>query len=136
MDVFCVPVCGVTVSRNKPLIVNGSLPKLADFPWHATLYRSETPSQEKQFICGASIIQSDLLITAAHCVYDEVTKKVEDPSKFAVATGNIFRDFNSRFHDPNYVKKANVRIKPGYHVNSEYNFYIINISGFDFFFHF
>ncbi|XP_043266690.1 modular serine protease-like isoform X2 [Venturia canescens] len=105
----CSPECGQIPMRSKPLIVNGELPKISEFPWHATLYRSDTPNGHKSFICGATIIQSDLLITAAHCVFDESTKQVEDADKFAIATGNIFQEFNTSLHNPNIVKKAKVK---------------------------
>lgn len=106
---FFISECGRIPWKSKPLIVNGQPPKIPDVPWHATLYRSETPDGHKAFICGATIIQSDLLITAAHCVFDESTKEVEDANKFAVATGNIFQEFDTPFHDANNVKKTNVR---------------------------
>ena len=100
-----IAVCGVISPKNVPLITGGTLPKISEFPWHATLYKNGN------FVCGATIIQSDLLITAAHCVYDENTRSVEEPSQYTVATGNIFQDYNSPLHNPNFVKKANVRTK-------------------------
>ncbi|XP_008546101.1 modular serine protease [Microplitis demolitor] len=106
----CIPVCGVRApSSLEPLIVNGRRPNITEFPWHASLYKSDSANGEKKFICGSTIIQSDLLITAAHCVYDEVMKRVEDPGKFSIAAGNIFRDFNSLLHDSRVVQKRNVK---------------------------
>lgn len=104
--------CGVRAQTSLiPLIVNGKQPNITEFPWHATLYRSQSSGGEKIFICGATIISNDLLITAAHCVYDEDIKRVGNADTFAVATGNIFRDYNSPLHDSHIVHKRNVSIQ-------------------------
>lgn len=87
--------CGKAALNVVQLIVNGTLAKPSEFPWHATMYRKDDGSDEKKFICGASIIQEDLLITAAHCVYDESSRRLYDASRFYVATGNIFRDYDA-----------------------------------------
>ncbi|CAD6239024.1 GSCOCT00008609001.2-RA-CDS [Cotesia congregata] len=107
--IHCIPVCGIRSTSLNPLIVKGGTPNISDFPWHATLYKSESRYDEKLFICGATIIQNDMLITAAHCVYNEEIQKVESPEKFSIATGNIFRDFNSLLHDSRLVHKRNVK---------------------------
>ncbi|KAK0162566.1 hypothetical protein PV327_006334 [Microctonus hyperodae] len=106
----CVPECGVRAETSLiPLIVNGTQPNITEFPWHATLYRSQFIGGEKIFICGATIISNDLLITAAHCVYDEDIKLVGNAETFSVATGNIFRDYNSPLHDLHIVHKRNIK---------------------------
>ncbi|XP_014219985.1 modular serine protease-like [Copidosoma floridanum] len=104
----CVSVCGVPSKvSGKPLIVNGTTADVAEFPWHATLYKAK--NTEKQFICGATIIRENLLVTAAHCIFDEVRKTVDSPSKYFVAAGNVFRDYDFELHDPVTVKKAAVK---------------------------
>ncbi|KZC10211.1 Limulus clotting factor C, partial [Dufourea novaeangliae] len=105
----CIPVCGVTPVNTKPLIVNGTQANIAEFPWHATLYRAERLDAPKEFTCGASIIHEKLLVTAAHCVYNDNTRSVDDPSKYYIATGNIYRDYDSPFHNNVIVKKARVK---------------------------
>ncbi|XP_034175255.2 modular serine protease-like [Osmia lignaria lignaria] len=100
----CVPECGVSPIDLVPLIVNGTRPNITEFPWHATLYRDKSLKEPKEFICGATIIHEKFLVTAAHCVYDDI-----DPSKYYIATGNIYRDYDFQFHDPIIVKKAKVK---------------------------
>ncbi|XP_011252069.2 modular serine protease [Camponotus floridanus] len=105
----CVPVCGIPPPNVTPLIVNG-LPayNITEFPWHATLYL-DVQGKSKEFFCGASIIQENLLITAAHCIYEENSRQVINPKKIYVATGNTFRDYESSYHNPQYVKKNQVK---------------------------
>ncbi|XP_043469125.1 modular serine protease-like [Leptopilina heterotoma] len=102
----CVADCGKAALNVVQLIVNGTLAKPSEFPWHATMYRQDHGNDEKQFICGASIIQEDLLITAAHCVYDESSRRLYDASRFYVATGNIFRDYDA---PSPYVQRRKVK---------------------------
>lgn len=89
--------------------MNGTTPSISEFPWHATLYEKKSLDGPKEFICGATIIQDNLLITAAHCVYDESNKRINDPRKYYIATGNIFRDYDSPLHDTSIVKKSEVK---------------------------
>ncbi|XP_043583759.1 modular serine protease-like [Bombus pyrosoma] len=105
----CIPACGLLPVQYIPTIVNGAPANISEFPWHATLYRAENPSAPKRFICGATIIHERLLITAAHCVYDEVAQKLDDASKFYIVTGNIFKDYDSPLHNNITVKKAKVK---------------------------
>lgn len=80
-------------------------PRVSEFPWHATLYKQS--SRSKEFICSATIIQASLLVTAAHCVYDEATKLAQAEEYF-VAAGNVFQDYDSSFHNVSIVKKRRV----------------------------
>lgn len=107
----CLPFildCGKIPTPTTPLIVNGTRPDITEFPWHATLYMAETPDARKEFICGATIIKDNLLITAAHCIYDETNRKAYEPDKFYIATGNVFQDYDSLLHHPLIVRKAQV----------------------------
>ncbi|KAF7407366.1 hypothetical protein HZH66_001903 [Vespula vulgaris] len=105
----CIPVCGVITPNAKPLIVHGNAANISLFPWHATIYETKSPDGPKEFICGATIIKENFLITAAHCVFDETNNRVNDPKRYYIATGNIFRDYDYSEHDSRFVKKAKVK---------------------------
>ncbi|XP_015111100.1 modular serine protease [Diachasma alloeum] len=106
----CIPVCGLKPSKFvKPLIVDGWMPNITDFPWHATLYETNSENSVKKFICGATVITENLLITAAHCIFDEGTKKSKKPEKFLISVGNIYRDYDYTDYPPQLeVRKAKV----------------------------
>lgn len=99
--------CGLIAPSVTPLVWGGVSPNITEFPWHATMYY-EQPNKSKKFFCGATIIQENLLITAAHCVYDDSNKRLIDANKIYVATGNVFRDYDSPLHDRRLVKKNKV----------------------------
>ncbi|XP_012055337.1 PREDICTED: limulus clotting factor C-like [Atta cephalotes] len=102
----CIPVCGTLPPDVTPTIVGGVRPNITEFPWHATMYRNIGKS--KKFFCGASIIQDNLLITAAHCVYDEINRQPINARSIYILTGNIYRDYDYA-HNPTLVKKNQVK---------------------------
>ncbi|KAI4486895.1 hypothetical protein M0802_012246 [Mischocyttarus mexicanus] len=105
----CFPICGVVPTETTPLIIGGKIANISKFPWHATLYHQKIPNGPKDFICGATIIKENFLLTAAHCVYDETNQKIENLNKYYVATGNIYRDYDSDQHDQKFIKKSRVK---------------------------
>ena len=48
-------------------IVNGILAELNEFPWMAALVYEESNGEQKT-ACGGSLISSNVIITAAHCI--------------------------------------------------------------------
>nr|XP_033343118.1 modular serine protease-like isoform X1 [Megalopta genalis]XP_033343119.1 modular serine protease-like isoform X2 [Megalopta genalis] len=114
----CVPVCGIIPKSTTPLIVNGTTANITEFPWHATLYRAVTPTAPKEFICGGTIIHEKLVITAAHCVYDENNRRKHDASKFFIATGIMYRDYDSPYHNNITLVRTGVK---KVHVSCDYN---------------
>lgn len=120
-----VLVCGVIYANARPLIVNGMLANISDFPWHATLYKEEVAGGPKEFICGATIVKNNILLTAAHCVYNETTHRLNDPSSYHIVTGNVYRDYDSEHHDQRIVRKARVK---SIHIPCEYSGYLGNFK--------
>jgi len=106
-----IAVCGTLPPDVIPTIqsgvYNGIHTSIGEFPWHASMYRDEL-DEPKKYFCGASIIQENLLITAAHCVFDENTRQLVDPSEIYILTGNIFRKYDSPLHNPTLVKSNQV----------------------------
>ncbi|XP_044763875.1 clotting factor C-like [Coccinella septempunctata] len=69
-------ICGTVIARPKPLITHGEVTHEGEFPWHAAIYHSK--GVNLVYICGASLINKEYLLTAAHCV---TKPRTETPSK-------------------------------------------------------
>ncbi|XP_065225688.1 uncharacterized protein LOC135849263 [Planococcus citri] len=64
----CVPECGQPYRRPQPLIVGGHIVSIEDYPWHVAIY-----NKEKILICSGTIVAPQLVISAAHCFYNDTT---------------------------------------------------------------
>lgn len=100
----CLPECGTSIAQGNTLIVRGFQAKIGTFPWHVAIYRKDEYNEYEQ-ICGGSLISSNLVVSAAHCFYDEVHQKLPDESQYAVAAGKYYRNWDS---DENYAQKSPV----------------------------
>ncbi len=74
----------------EPYIVNGSTANISNYPSFASLFfRSETLYSTNSF-CGATMIDDEHVLTAAHCIYDQdstmlytvVAPQLEDEDQF------------------------------------------------------
>ncbi|XP_071566010.1 uncharacterized protein [Temnothorax nylanderi] len=91
----CLPECGTAIARGNTLIVNGFQAKAGVFPWHVGIYAKEHAGEYQQ-ICGGALISNNLVVSAAHCFYDETYNRLYRTSKYAVAVGKHYRDWNAR----------------------------------------
>lgn len=58
-------------SELQPFVVNGKPARIVDFPHSALITVFCDPKHtEVPWICGASIVREDILMTAAHCLLD------------------------------------------------------------------
>lgn len=100
----CLPECGTSIAHGNTLIVNGFEAKVGEFPWHVGIYAKRQAGNYEQ-ICGGTLINNNLVVSAAHCFYDEVYNKPTDASDYAVAAGKHYRDWNTR---EEYAQKSMV----------------------------
>lgn len=77
---------GEKADKDLPLIVGGEEAQPGAWPWMAALGQifPEAPPDFFAQFCGGSLIAPDLVLTAAHCVVNGVTKK---PSEIEVLLG-------------------------------------------------
>ncbi|KAK7580000.1 hypothetical protein V9T40_000629 [Parthenolecanium corni] len=102
-DLFtCVPGCGIPHGKPMKLISLGQKEKYGDSPWHAAIY--DINEEDKPLICSGTIVTPSLIITAAHCMYDQAKQEVRDSKNYEVAVSKVTLDYNkkdnaqTRFH--------------------------------------
>ncbi|KAJ8705493.1 hypothetical protein PYW08_012539 [Mythimna loreyi] len=89
---ICIPECGRVTPDGEPLIIDGRQAMRGELPWHVGIYRKTVEIYLQ--ICGGSIITNDVVISAAHCFWNDVTKQLP-ASMFAVAVGKIYRSWDN-----------------------------------------
>ncbi|RZB39484.1 Trypsin domain containing protein, partial [Asbolus verrucosus] len=83
--------CGVKSVQATTLIVHGNNVTRSDYPWQVAIYR--TNATKKELICGGTLINQRIILTAAHCVTDDEGNKLSK-ELFIVAAGKYYRDFD------------------------------------------
>ncbi|EFN86498.1 Limulus clotting factor C [Harpegnathos saltator] len=103
----CLPECGTSIAHGNTLIVNGFEAKVGVFPWHVGIYRKNANMKHEQ-ICGGSLVSNNLVVSAAHCFYDEAFGKLHDASNYAVAAGKHYRawDVNEQYTQKSLVESV------------------------------
>uniref|UniRef100_A0A6P7FVI1 Chymotrypsin-like elastase family member 2A n=1 Tax=Diabrotica virgifera virgifera TaxID=50390 RepID=A0A6P7FVI1_DIAVI len=84
-DLFKItePRCGVIVPSESGLLIHGHDTNPGQFPWHAALYKKE--GKQRVYICGASLISEQHVITAAHCT--TLHNKKRNPEDMVIVLG-------------------------------------------------
>lgn len=77
--------------RPTPLITHGQATREGEFPWHAALYHAK--GIDLTYICGASLISRNYIITVAHCVTKRKSANPLDPDNLIVYFGKETYEF-------------------------------------------
>lgn len=64
-----------------------------DFPWSAAIY--STKDNKETLLCGGSLINSNTVLSVAHCVIDYSSSKVLPLTEFVVRLGTTFSGISS-----------------------------------------
>lgn len=91
----CNAICGEESPQGVPFIVGGADATIAQAPWHANIYKrdNETSVTAPRFICGGTIANARVIITAIHCLYDRFNDNVYSASLFVVGVGKSTYEF-------------------------------------------
>ncbi|XP_048480547.1 transmembrane protease serine 9 isoform X3 [Plutella xylostella] len=92
----CLPDCGRVTTAGTGLVAGGRSARRGELPWHVAVYRKD--SEPYRQVCGGSIVSPALVISAAHCFWDD-TLKLLDAAIFAVAAGKIYSPWNETHDD-------------------------------------
>ncbi|KAL0808435.1 hypothetical protein ABMA28_012897 [Loxostege sticticalis] len=88
----CLPECGLVTPKGVELVIGGRPAERGELPWHAGIYRKTTTPYMQ--ICGGSLISNKVVISAAHCFWND-TSKAQPASNYAVAMGKLYRPWAS-----------------------------------------
>ncbi|CAO2632211.1 Tmprss15 [Lemmus lemmus] len=83
ISLIIVIACGekMVAPKVNPKIVGGSDAQAGSWPWLVALYYKD--SYRDQLLCGASLVSSEWLVSAAHCVYGRNV----DPTRWTAVLG-------------------------------------------------
>ncbi|XP_049821425.1 modular serine protease isoform X2 [Aethina tumida] len=88
----CTPVCGQKTVKSAQLSVGGTKVVKGDYPWQVGLFKNIDGSFTN--ICGGSLLNERIILTAAHCVATESIEQSTvstDIKEFKVAVGKYYR---------------------------------------------
>ncbi|MEM6305204.1 MAG: serine protease [Pseudomonadota bacterium] len=100
--------------REVSRVLNGSVAAPGAFPFQVALMVETEPNMAAQF-CGGSMIQTDVVLTAAHCVVEERDDGyyVSDPSKIYGLVGTV-----NIAEGGDFVRVSKITVHPDYNPRS------------------
>ncbi|KFM57215.1 Limulus clotting factor C, partial [Stegodyphus mimosarum] len=110
----CIPVCGKSDSPRSPFIVNGNATDIGQWPWQAGIARYLQDYNRWFLLCGASLLNENWLISAAHCVTYAGTTLTIEPGKFQVYLGKYHREDDKNDEYVQVRKVQEIHIHPDY----------------------
>nr|CAD7194110.1 unnamed protein product [Timema douglasi] len=144
----CTPECGTRNPEGRPFLSNGYEAKVGEFPWFVGVYRNSTIDGTMKHICGASLISPRLVVSgkhfnqahvaetkwlAAHCFWDDSTRKTLPKQRYKLAVGKFYRDWNAPEDEAQFREPAEIKIQDRYqgrHLNfaNDIAVIVLNVS--------
>ncbi|XP_063925673.1 modular serine protease-like [Zophobas morio] len=115
----CQPVCGQKTVEATPLIIEGTNVTKGEYPWQVAIYRKS----DNLLICGGSLLNQRVILTAAHCVTNENAEPLPEGDYF-VAVGKYYNKY-----DDKRDTKAQFSKLQSIHISEEYGGYKQNYLG-------
>ena len=96
---FLIEVSSLNLTNLSPKIIGGRDAEKNEFPYVVSIRRAELELLlgEPYHICGGSIISSDTVLTASHCLFDRFQNYLAKPGSYFVVAGflGIWTDLNT-----------------------------------------
>lgn len=110
-----------------PYIVGGEKVNITKVPWHIGIFSDISSKSSFSQICGGTIINAKLVISAAHCFWDTAENRLNEPANFKVGAGKYYRDFKAAEPTkPQIVDVAQIITKQEY--NDYAGYYALDIA--------
>ncbi|XP_060836504.1 uncharacterized protein LOC132919163 isoform X2 [Rhopalosiphum padi] len=93
----CTPYCGRPYIRDNLLIHNGSTTaQVGTAPWNVGIYLFNIESSKYVLICGGSLIAPNLVVSVAHCFWQNgmLSKRISiNNGLYKIAIGKYYRNY-------------------------------------------
>ena len=83
--VFAAPAAATPGHDRR--IVGGQTTTIGSWPWQVAIVSAGSGSAYNRQFCGGSLLTPKIVVTAAHCVYGEDSRRFVSPSSIHVVTG-------------------------------------------------
>ncbi|XP_013143422.1 PREDICTED: limulus clotting factor C-like isoform X1 [Papilio polytes] len=103
----CAVECGVQPPKSTPLVLRGRDARFAEVPWHVGIYMKNPINKTRVQICGGSLVSNTVVLSAAHCFWNEDLRALNRAMWYSLAVGKLYRDWNHP-NDELYVQKSDV----------------------------
>jgi secreted trypsin-like serine protease len=77
---------GAAQTGGSTSVINGQEAPAGSYPYMAFVVAFEG---EGASVCSGTVVSSNVILTAAHCVLDETFSSIKEPAGFRVVTGNV-----------------------------------------------
>ncbi|XP_058982504.1 modular serine protease-like [Musca domestica] len=89
----CVQDCGHPLVNLFPLTKGGIQTDPNKVPWHVSIY--QYVNKQWTFICGGSIITPRIVLSAAHCFWDNRSRRLISHTQYKFVAGKYRREFSA-----------------------------------------
>lgn len=92
----CEPLCGVVSADPNASTESG-------IPWQVIIYKQDKQDDEHKFICGGTILNNNVIVSNAHCFWDQTSSKPFDASLYKLGVGKVYTNLDAVEPNPSQI---------------------------------